>query len=131
MNEITTSREEQFVLFTIECDRANKPILERLRNLVVAGLEAGDFNFVVDCDKVKYFEPSLYVKIDEINHIIQKENGVLVVACLHQGNDLLMKDLDIVATPTLSEASDYIFMEEIEKHFLSDEADEPDESELS
>jgi hypothetical protein len=128
MNDITFNKEEQYTLFNINSETADNLLLERLRDLVVAAMEDGNVNFVINFEKVTNFEPSLYVKLDEIHHIVMKENGVLVVASLQAGNDLLLKDLDIVSTPTLSEASDYIFMEEIERHFLTDDEEALDET---
>jgi len=126
MSDISFKKEEQFTQFNIDISIADDLLMERLRDLIVAGMEAGDVNFVINFEKVTDFEPSLYVKLDEIHHIVMKENGLLVVACLTAGNDLLLKDLDIVSTPTLSEASDYVFMEEIERHFLTDEDEDLD-----
>jgi hypothetical protein len=128
MSDITFKKEEQYTLFSLESEKAGSTLLNRLRDLVVAAMEKGDFHFVINFEKVKDFDPSLYIKLDEINHIVIKEHGILVVACLREGNEELLKELDIVSTPTLNEASDYIFMEEIERHFLSDEEEPLDES---
>jgi hypothetical protein len=130
MNDITFNKEEQYTLFNIEAEKADSTLLNRLRDLIVAAMEKGDFHFVINFDKVKDFDPGIYIKLDEINHIIIKEHGILVIASLREGNTELMKELDIISTPTLSEASDYIFMEEIERHFLSDEQEPLDESEI-
>jgi hypothetical protein len=130
MHDISFKKEEQYTLFNLDTETADRDILNRLRDLVVAAMEKGDYHFVINCDKIKDFDPSLYIKLDEINHIIIKEHGILVIACLHEGNSELLKELDIVSTPTLNEASDYIFMEEIERHFLSDDSEALDESGL-
>jgi len=124
MNEVSYKKEEQYSLLTMEVAKVFRDNMKHLRSVLVTAMETGDVNFVLNFEKITEFDPSLYVKLDEINHIVNKENGILVVACFQAGSEELLKDLDIVSTKTLSEASDYIFMEEIERHFLADEEEE-------
>ncbi len=128
MSETSITREEQYTLITVQVEVADSMLFEILYNQVITEMEEGRLNFIFDFSKLKDFNHALYLKLNHINNIILKENGILIIACFTAVNEDLFNDLDIVSTKTVVEASDYIFMEEIERHFLEVDDDEDDEA---
>ena len=127
MNETSVSREERYTLITVNIETADNMLFEILYNQVITEMEEGRLNFIFDFNRIKDFNHALYLKLNHINNIILKEGGILVIACFTAVNAELFNDLDIVSTKTVIEASDYIFMEEIERHFLEVDDEEDDE----
>jgi hypothetical protein len=124
MKNLTIAKEQQYTLFTPETETLEYETLNEIQILAIADLESGQLNYVINLANVKDFNVSLYSKLGEINQVILKENGILVVASLKSADHGLLKYHDIIYTKTLSEACDYIFMEEIEKGFLGDDEEE-------
>ncbi len=127
MSELAIKREEQYTLITVNIQKADNALFELLYNQVILEMEEGRVNFIFDFEKIQDFNHSLYLKLNHINNIVLKEGGILVIACFSAVNPDLFNDLDIVSTKTVVEAGDYVFMEEIERHFLEVDDDEDEE----
>lgn len=127
MNDITINREEQYSLITVNVEIADNNLFELLYDQVITEMENGRSNFIFDFSNISDFNHALYLKLNHINNIILKEGGILVIACFNAVNPDLFNDLDIVSTKSVVEAGDYVFMEEIERHFLEVDDDEEEE----
>jgi hypothetical protein len=106
--------EEQYTLITpreLDFDDLQKAIAENLSE--------GHKNFVIDLK-------GSVGTVEDAHHfaglmsIIEKEDGRLVIACPPTELEESLEEAEIVTTPTLDEATDYIFMEEIERQLMED-----------
>jgi hypothetical protein len=122
-------KEEQYVLLYPRQANADESLAAEIRKAVINGLEAGSSNFILYLKEVKQVYSGFSYFLDELNQIIGKEEGLLVVAAAERSLAETLDEKEIVTTPTLDEASDYVFMEEIQKEFGDfdeDEEAEPD-----
>ena len=127
MNDLKIERDERYSLITIEKEKADDDLFEELFSQVVGEMEVGRLNFIFNFENIKDFNHSLYLKLNHINNVILKEGGILVIAGFNAVTADLFNDLDIVSTKTISEACDYIIMEEIERQFMDVDEDELDD----
>jgi hypothetical protein len=120
--------EEQYTLIT-PSELTDNPGFDEIEKKVVESLEAGHRNFVVNLEGLKDVSDGAPHHFSQLKNIIGKEDGRLVIACSPLALEEAFEENDLVTTPTLNEATDYIFMEEIEKQLLEDVGEDMDEEE--
>jgi hypothetical protein len=123
---IQVQHEEQYTLL-VPSAQADRISLETLADKVTENMEAGHKNYIIHLDQVKKLPTDFVYVLDNINQIIKKEDGLLVVSGAPDELGSALEEKEIITTPTLDEATDYIFMEEIEKQFRSEGDEEPEE----
>ncbi|MCX6351367.1 MAG: hypothetical protein NTX03_05860 [Bacteroidetes bacterium] len=112
--------EEQYTLLKFTGIELLQEDLEEMNDAAAADMEAGNCNFIVDISEVETISMDFYPYLDTLYNLVQKEEGILVVATENEVAKIRIEERGIVPTPTLSEAVDYIFMEELEKQLLGD-----------
>ena len=101
--------EKQDLRTTIDVlfQQMKKNLEENPRNLIVAG------------DKVPYVVSDFYAFLQRLNDFLSSKQKMMVLASFSKSNEMLAKTLGVypsfVWTPTVSEAIDYIYMEELSK----------------
>lgn len=122
---LNITREDQYTLINLADKILENSIIEDLEERVVREMEQGAKNFILDMSEIENASSDLSRSLDTLYNIILKEDGILVVAnATAEVEAVLMGDNDIVFTPTISEAVDYVFMEEIQKQLLEDEGED-------
>lgn len=114
---IQVKHEEQYSLI-VPASYAGNPAYEELEKTIIENLGAGRRNFILNLEGIPDVPDDAVPNLSQLQRIIEKEDGRLVVACPPMNLEEGLEENGIVATPTLNEATDYIFMEEIEKQLL-------------
>jgi hypothetical protein len=120
---IQIQHEEQYTLI-VPSAQADKISLETLADKITGNMEAGHKNFIIHLEHVKKLPQDYEYVLDNINQIVNKEDGLLIISGAPADLEAKLDEKDIITTPTLDEATDYIFMEEIEKQFLGEDDEE-------
>ena len=123
---IQIQHEEQYTLI-VPSAQADKISLETLADKISQNMEAGHKNYIIHLEQVKKLPQDFEYVLDNINQIIKKEDGLLVVSGAPEALENALAEKEVITTPTLDEATDYIFMEEIEKQFLGEEDEEQED----
>ena len=123
---IQVQHEEQYTLL-VPSAQADRIALDALADKVTENMEAGHKNYIIHLEQVKKLPQDFVYVLDNINQIVKKEDGLLVVSGAAAELESALEEKEIVTTPTLDEATDYIFMEEIEKQFRNESDEEPEE----
>jgi anti-anti-sigma regulatory factor len=114
--------DEQYILLIP--DAQDVATLAELEDAIIKKLEEERTGFIIDLQKVDALTSEAQKRINSMNDIVSKEEGLLVVCSVEGDNAQVLKNSGIVNTRTLDEAVDYIFMEEIEKQFKDDDEDD-------
>lgn len=115
--------EEQYTLLDIQTSVANDELLKTIEIQVVEHMEQGNSNFIIHLKTMTQIPVEWAYTLEKLHLIVQKENGILIIASAPDALEQKLNALEVITTPTLDEAIDYVFMEEIEKNFWSDEED--------
>jgi len=104
----TIKKEEKYSLYT-PLDLSEEALIDAFELL-----DSVD-NKIVDCSKVSFTEPIKQIVL-KIYEAAQKTKQSFIVVV---GNKEALEDLEelFVVVPTISEAIDYIYMEELERNF--------------
>ncbi|MBD99097.1 MAG: anti-anti-sigma factor [Verrucomicrobia bacterium] len=112
---------EKYTLIKVHEDKFTAKLSPELKAELVVLNGKKIKNFIIDLSDVGYCDSSGLSVILVANRIAKENNGCLVLCNL---NATIMKLIDISQlgsvlniTPTLSEAIDYLFMDELEKGF--------------
>jgi len=112
---------EKYTLIKVHEDKFTAKISPELKAELVVLNGKKIKNFIIDLSEVGYCDSSGLSVILVANRIAKENNGCLVLCNL---NATIMKLIDISQlasvlniTPTLSEAIDYLFMDELERGF--------------
>ncbi len=123
---IQVQHEEQYTLL-VPSAQADVTSLETLTEKVTQYMEAGHKNYIIHLEHVKKLPADFEYILDNINQVVQKEDGLLIVSGANETLEEKLAGKDVITTPTLDEATDYIFMEEIEKQFRGEDDGESEE----
>lgn len=119
-------KNEQYVVFTPSVFGGE--LLKDLEKEVVQSYKQGIVNYVIDLSSVASANDESKTLLAKINRLCQRESGLLVIAAAEpQVLDIIdeLEQDDVLFLPTLHEAVEAIFMNELENEF-KDEADEED-----
>lgn len=113
--------EEQYTLITVTEEIAQEKLLLTIIDSVKTNMEEGNCNFIVQLETLKAVPSSWAEKLSELAKEVLNNKGILVVAEAPEKFENELNEEEVVTTPTIEEAIDYVFMEEIEKNFFNDE----------
>jgi anti-sigma B factor antagonist len=120
----TIENKEKYVLVSSNKDKLDSTISPELKSHFVMANSEGNKNIVIDLSDTRYCDSSGLSAILVGNRLCTGSNGSFILCGV---KDTVMKLIEISQlnsilniVPTVSEAEDYIFMEEIERG-LSDE----------
>ncbi|MGZ5242562.1 MAG: hypothetical protein ACXWD4_01450 [Bacteroidia bacterium] len=123
---IQIQHEEQYTLL-VPSSQADKISLETLADKITENMEGGHKNYIIHLEHVKKLPEDFLYVLENINQIVNKEDGILIISGAPMDLETALEEKEIITTPTLDEATDYIFMEEIEKQFRSEGDEEKEE----
>ena len=117
--KFTVEKKERYCIFKLNDENLNSIISPKLKSELVI-LNAGGFrNIVLDLSEVKYVDSSGLSSILVGNRLCKDANGTFVVTGVNENVKKLIKisqlDSIINVIPTLSESTDYVMMEELER----------------
>lgn len=112
-------KQERYAIMTLDIDNLNSIVAPDLKSEFVIFRNEGIPSFVLDLSKVKYVDSSGLSAILTGNRLWKGMGAFIVTGANHPAVKKLLEisRLDSIVTviPTVSEAVDYIFMEDLEK----------------
>lgn len=112
-------KKEKYVLLTVTSERFDITISPDIKTAVIEFQKEGVKNIIFDLKKTKYCDSSALSSIIVANRVCEKAKGSFILC---NASDMVKKlikvsqlDNIIQMTPTLNEAKDYLFMEELER----------------
>lgn len=124
--EYKIKTEERYTVFTLEEENFNSLIAPEVKSELVLLADKNIKNLVMDLSEVKYVDSSGLSAILTADRLWKKIGTFVLAGAEQPAVKKLMEisRLDTILTmlPTVSEAVDYIFMEDIERE-LNDEED--------
>ena len=122
--KFTIEKQDKYVLFKLQEAKLNSLISSELKaEFVLLSQQAGN-NIIVDMSETQYCDSSGLSALLVGYRLCRNADGAFVLAGLqdHVRKLVSISQLDnmLVITPTVSEAVDYIFMGEVEKHLHKD-----------
>ncbi len=116
----TISNKEKHQLVTSNIENLNSVVSTELKSELVVTVKEGNKNLILDLSKTVYADSSGLSGILLGNRLCRDANGTFVLTGLNEHISKLIEiaQLDRVLniTPTVQEAVDLIFMEEIERN---------------
>ncbi|MCO6495180.1 MAG: hypothetical protein J5I91_05825 [Bacteroidetes bacterium] len=86
----------------------------------IEGLNSVKPNIVLDCGSIQEISDEDAFKIKYLRDKNKQRAGHILLCNLKEGLSSKLEALDLICVPTVEEAVDYIYFEEIENEFLSD-----------
>ena len=118
-------KQEKYTLVTIETEKLDTQVAPGLKTDLVVLKSEGVKNIIIDLSASRYCDSSGLSAILIANRLCKEANGSFVLCGIQ---DAVMKlisisQLDSILniTPTVQEAIDFIFMDEIEKELDTDQ----------
>jgi hypothetical protein len=119
--------EEQYTLVTTTGDMADEQLLASIETAVSENMEEGNNNFIIYLASLPSVPARWADAFRHISGMVVDSGGILVVASAPEALHDALEERDIVSVPTLEEATDYVFMEEVEKNFWNEDDDADEE----
>lgn len=124
----TTKKYDNYSLVTITTDKLDALLSPELKADFVLINKKGDKNILLDLSHVKYCDSSGLSALLIGNRVCSESNGSFIVCGVQPMVEKLLKisQLDGILniTPTLPEAIDFLFMEELERDLGSEDFDD-------
>lgn len=121
----TIDKQEKYTLLKLHEEKLDSSVAPKLKSELITIHAEGSNNIILDLSDVKYTDSSGLSALLVGNRIVQEEDGIFVLAALSDHTTKLIKisQLDSVLNilPTVEEAVDAVFMNEIEKDFKEGE----------
>jgi len=124
----TIEKTEKYTLVQLHEDKLNSTIAPELKSELVKLNAEGVKSVILDMSEVKYADSSGLSSILVGNRLSENEGGIFIMAAVSDHVLKLVKisHLDTVLNllPTVEEAIDAVFMNELEKNLRSEEPEE-------
>lgn len=124
----TTKKQDNYSLVTITTDKLDAILSPELKADFVLINKKSDKNIILDVSAVKYCDSSGLSALLIGNRVCKESKGSFIVCGIQPMVEKLLKisqlDTIITTTPTLPEAIDYLFMEELERDLGSEDINE-------
>lgn len=124
----TIDKQEKYSLLKLHEEKLDTNIAPQLKSELITLHAEGVKNIILDLSEVKYTDSSGLSSLLVGNRVVQEEGGIFVLARLSDHTMKLIKisQLDSVLNivPTLEEAVDAVFMNEIENDLKNEEENE-------
>lgn len=123
----TIDKQEKYLTLTLHEEKLDSNIAPDLKSELITLHAEGVRNVILDLSDVKYTDSSGLSALLVGNRVVQEEGGMFVLSCLSDHTSKLIKisQLDSVLNilPTVAEAVDTIFMNEIENDLKNEGSD--------
>jgi anti-anti-sigma factor len=118
-NPIIVEKREKYIYIKPEVENLNNQVSPTLKAVFVDLAKKGEKNFIVDLHQVDYCDSSGLSALLTGNRLSQENNGSFILANVnpHVMKLIMISQLDNVLkhTPTVNEAEDMLYMEELER----------------
>ena len=123
----TIDKQEKYSLLKLHEEKLDSSIAPNLKSELITIHAEGVKNIVLDLTEVKYTDSSGLSALLVGNRVVQESGGIFVLSCLSDHTTKLIKisQLDSVLNilPTVEEAIDAVFMNEIEQDLENEDED--------
>jgi anti-anti-sigma factor len=123
----SVNKEEKYAVFQLQEDNLNSIIAPKLKSEFVILSNEGVKNLIFDLSEVEYVDSSGLSAILTANRLWKALGSFVLTGIVHPSVKKLIEisRLDTVLTiiPTVEEAIEYVFMEEIEREIESEDED--------
>ena len=123
----TIDKQEKYSTLKLHEEKLDSSIAPKLKSELITIHAEGVKNIILDLSGVKYTDSSGLSALLVGNRIVQEDGGIFVLSGLSDHTSKLIKisQLDSVLNilPTVEEAVDAVFMNEIENDLKNDEAE--------
>ena len=124
MENFTIDKQEKYTLVTIHVEKVDSRVSPALKSELVVVNAGGEKNIIIDLSKCRYCDSSGLSAILIGNRLCKNENGTFVLSGLQDPVSKLISisQLDSVLqiTPTVDEAVQLLYMEEVERDLDED-----------
>lgn len=121
----TIDKQEKYSILKLHEEKLDTNIAPQLKSELITLHAEGVKNIILDLSEVKYTDSSGLSALLVGNRIVQEDGGIFVLARLSDHTTKLIKisQLDSVLNivPTIEEATDAVFMNEIENDLKNEE----------
>lgn len=121
----TTQKEDKYTVFKVTAEKLDSHVSPSIKSELVVINTNGEKNIIMDLSQTRYCDSSGLSAILIGNRICKESGGTFVLTGLQPAVTKLIEisQLDTILniTPTLNEAVDLLFIEEIEKGLGEDE----------
>lgn len=118
-------KQEKYTVIKVEAEKLDTSVAPSLKSELVMLNAQGAKNMIVDLSATKYCDSSGLSSILVANRLCKNVDGTFVLTALQDPVKKLISisQLDTILniTPTLEEAVDFLFMEEVERDLTSEE----------
>lgn len=125
---LTSKKYDNYTLVTVYTEKLDSILSPELKAEFVLINKNGDKNILLDLSDVKYCDSSGLSALLIGNRVCTESNGSFIVCGIQPMVEKLLKisQLDgiLTITPTLPEAIDFLFMEELERDLGSEDFDD-------
>ena len=122
MENFTIDKKEKYTLVTIHVEKLDSRVSPILKSELVVINAGGEKNIIIDLKECRYCDSSGLSAILIGNRLCKNENGTFVLSGLQDSVSKLISisQLDSVLqiTPTVDEAVQLLYMEEVEREVL-------------
>lgn len=123
----TIDKQDKYLTLVLHEEKLDSNIAPDLKSELITLHAEGVRNVVLDLSEVKYTDSSGLSALLVGNRVVQEEGGMFVLCCLSDHTSKLIKisQLDSVLNilPSIEEAIDAIFMNEIENDLKNEGSD--------
>ena len=124
MENFTIDKKEKYTLVTIHVEKLDSRVSPILKSELVVINAGGEKNIIIDLSECRYCDSSGLSAILIGNRLCKNENGTFVLSGLQDSVSKLISisQLDSVLqiTPTVDEAVQLLYMEEVERDLDED-----------
>ena len=124
MENFTIDKKEKYTLVTIHVEKLDSRVSPILKSELVVINAGGEKNIIIDLNECRYCDSSGLSAILIGNRLCKNENGTFVLSGLQDSVSKLISisQLDTVLqiTPTVDEAVQLLYMEEVERDLDED-----------
>ncbi len=117
--KFSIDRHDKYSIITLEEEKLNSVNAPKFKSELVLQNAEGARNLIVDLSRVTFIDSSGLSAILVGNRICKQSGGTFVLCCISDNVNKLIKisQLDSILNlvPTLSEASDLVMMDELER----------------
>lgn len=124
MENFTINKQDKYTLLTIHVEKLDSRVSPALKSELVVINAGGEKNIIIDLSECRYCDSSGLSAILIGNRLCKNENGTFVLSGLQDSVNKLISisQLDSVLqiTPTVDEAVQLLYMEEVERDLDED-----------
>jgi anti-sigma B factor antagonist len=118
--QITLNKQDKYVVIKLQENKLNSLLSPELKSEIILMNNEGYKNIILDLSETQYCDSSGLSAILVGNRVCKNAMGAFILTGLSESIKKLISisqlDQVLVITPTLAEAIDYVFMDEIEKN---------------